>query len=175
MICKLPQQSNIKMEDWSAKNNTWITFLSPWAIFGNRSEIIFRGVGQQHFPVCSQKDRGLTLPYMKYFEILTHHYVWSNKELEEFPASFASSKTSYFIRLFGILTFDVGIPSGNIMLLTWTTDRTLVGTHIFEALQKRSSGVLSGVKTPSFNLVIHSCYHFKQYFPHTITHTHTHI
>ena len=96
MICKLPQ-------------HTWITFLSPWAIFGNRSEIIFRGVGQQHFPVCSQKERGLTLPYMKYFEILTHHYVWSNKELEEFPASFASSKTSYFIPLFGILTSDARI------------------------------------------------------------------
>ena len=77
--------------------------------FGYRSEIIFRGVGQQHFPVCSQKERGHTLPYMKYFEILTHHYVWSNKELEEFPASFASCKTSYFIPLFGKLTSDARI------------------------------------------------------------------
>ena len=41
---------------------------------------------------------------MKYFEIRTHHYAWSHKELEEFSTSFASSMTSYFIRLFVILT-----------------------------------------------------------------------
>ena len=29
---------------------------------------------------------------MKYFEILTHHYAWSNKEFEEFATSFAPSK-----------------------------------------------------------------------------------
>ena len=46
---------------------------------------------------------------MKYFEILTHHYAWSNKEFEEFQTSFASSKTTYFIRLFGILTSEAGI------------------------------------------------------------------
>ena len=77
--------------------------------FAYRPQIIFKGVGQQHFPFCSQKDNRLTLPWMKYFEILTHHYVWSRKEFEEFPTSFASSKTSYFIRLLGILTSDTGI------------------------------------------------------------------
>ena len=34
-----------------------------------------------------------------------HHCAWSNREFEEFSTSFASSKTSYFIRLFGILNF----------------------------------------------------------------------
>ena len=46
---------------------------------------------------------------MKYFELLTHHYAWSNKEFEEFPTSFASSKKSYFIRPLVILTSDARI------------------------------------------------------------------
>ena len=76
----------------------------PVGDFAYRSPIIFRREGQRHFPVCSQKNGTLTLPLMKYFEILTHHYASSNKEFEEFPTSFASSNTSYFIRLFDILT-----------------------------------------------------------------------
>ena len=65
--------------------------------FGYRLQITFTGVGQRHFPVCSQKDKGLTLPWRKYFEVLTHHYAWSNKEFEEFQTSFASNKTSYYM------------------------------------------------------------------------------
>ena len=49
--------------------------------------------GQRHLQVCSKKESRLTLPYMKYFETFTHDYVWSNKEFQEFPTSFASSKT----------------------------------------------------------------------------------
>ena len=48
---------------------------------------------------------------MKYFEILTYHCAWSNKEFEEFLTSLAFSKTSYFIRLFGILNFHQEIRS----------------------------------------------------------------
>ena len=88
---------------------TRLTYLSiPIDDFGYRPQIILRGVGRRHFPVCSQKDSRLTLPWMKYFEILTQHYVWSNREFEEFPASFVSSKT-YFIQLFGILTSNARI------------------------------------------------------------------
>ena len=76
-------------------NTRHVTYPSlPVDDFEYRPQIIYRGVGQRHFPVCSQKDSRLTLPQMKYFEVLT---------------SFASSKTSYFIRLFGILTSDAGI------------------------------------------------------------------
>ena len=39
--------------------------------FGYQPQIILRGIGQRHFPVCSQKDGRLTFPEMKYFEILT--------------------------------------------------------------------------------------------------------
>ena len=46
---------------------------------------------------------------MKYFEILTHHYAWSNKELDEFPTEFVSIKMSYLMRFFGILTSDTVI------------------------------------------------------------------
>ena len=81
------------------------TYLSiPIDDFGYRPQIILSGVGRRQFSDCSQKDSRLTLPWMKYFEILSQHYVWLNREFEEFPASFASSKTSYFIQHFGILT-----------------------------------------------------------------------
>ena len=75
--------------------------------FGYRPQIIFRGVG--HFPACFQKAIRLTCPSMKSFEILTHHYAWSNKEFKEFSSFFASSKMSYCVRLFEILTSDAGI------------------------------------------------------------------
>ena len=39
--------------------------------FGYRPQIIFRGEDQRHFPVCSQKDRRLTLPQMKYSRYIT--------------------------------------------------------------------------------------------------------
>lgn len=82
-------------------------FSIPIDDFRSQPQIIFRGVGQQ-----------FTLPLMKYFGILIHHYTWSNKELKNFPVSFKLSKTSYFIRLFGILTSDArNFSSGNIMLL----------------------------------------------------------
>ena len=81
-----------------------------FCILTTNSNFLLGEQGQRHLPVCSKKESRLTLPYMKYFEILTHHYVWSNKEFQEFPTSFASSKTLHFIRrLFGILTSDAGI------------------------------------------------------------------
>ena len=44
---------------------------------------------------------------------LVEDYAWSNKEFEEFPTSFVSSKSSYFIRLHLTPEFS----SGNIILL----------------------------------------------------------
>ena len=97
------------MEDLSAKNKTHDSPFLSVCEFGYRSQITFTGVGQRHFPVCSKKEKGLFPPWKKYFEISTHHYAWSNKEFEELQTSFASNKTSYFIRLFRTLTSEVGI------------------------------------------------------------------
>ena len=64
------------------------------------------GVGQRHFPLCSQEASRLTYPYTNYLEILTHHYAWSNKEFEEFSITFASSKALCCVRPFGLSTSD---------------------------------------------------------------------
>ena len=135
--------------------------------FGYRSQIIFRGVAQRQFPVCSQKGRGLTLPKMKYFEILTHHYAWSNKELKEFPTSFASSKTSYFIRFFGMLTSDAGIFRQEILccllevscpirnLIVWQL--AFRARSVLENFEKQASGVSAGTRQLWLTRMTHKC------------------
>ena len=80
--------------------------------FAHRPEIqiVFRGARSTTFPSLISKGQ-LThpLPDEIFRDTYTPLYAWSNKEFVEFPTSFASSKTSYFIRLFGILTSDAGI------------------------------------------------------------------
>ena len=73
-------------------------------------QIIFRGAKSATFPSLFSKGQLTHPPPDEIFrDTYPPLYAWSNKEFEEFPTSFASSKTSYFIRLFGLLTSDAGI------------------------------------------------------------------
>jgi len=50
-MCKLPQQSNIKMADWSAKNETHDLPFSPRRRFRISTTDYLYGSRQRHFPV----------------------------------------------------------------------------------------------------------------------------
>ena len=54
---------------------------------------------------------------MKYFEILTHHYAWSNKEFEPLLLQVRHHILSVSLEY---LHLTPEFSSGNIMLLTWT-------------------------------------------------------
>ena len=76
--------------------------------FAHRPEIqiIFRGARSATFPSLFSKGQLTHPPADEIFrDTYPPLYAWSNKE---FPTSFASSMTSYFIRVFGILTSDAG-------------------------------------------------------------------
>jgi len=65
-------------------------FLIPiWMVFLSMLSHHWREISCPLPPTdCSQKASRLFYPSMEYFEILTDHYGWSNKELEEFSTSF---------------------------------------------------------------------------------------
>ena len=87
MICKFHSIATSKWRTDPLRTGRMTYSSLPVDDFGCQPQI--RGVGQRHFPLCSQKASRLTYPQMKYFEILTHHYAWFDEEFEEFSTSFA--------------------------------------------------------------------------------------
>ena len=86
----------------------------PVGDFGYRSQVIFRGVGQRHFPFCSQKASSLTHPSMN---DISRYLPTTTRGVTEFSTSFDPSKASYCV--LPLWTSDAEFWSGHIMLLTW--------------------------------------------------------
>ena len=90
---------------------------------------------------------------MKYFEILTHHYAWSNKEFEEFSTSSCQVRHHIVSDHLEYWHLTPGFWSGNIMLLTW-----LITPH-----SKPNSSPSFGLRTKN-RRATKKCYHVIRIF-----------